>query len=58
MVKTLPSNAEDAGSIPGGGAKIPYALGPKNKTTTTNPEHKNSRSSIVTNTIEFKNGPH
>ena len=32
MVKTSPSNAEDAGSIPGGGAEIPYALGPKNKT--------------------------
>ena len=30
MVKTLPSNAGDAGSIPGGGGKIPCALWPKN----------------------------
>ena len=31
MVKTLPSNAGDAGSVPGWGAKIPYALRPKNQ---------------------------
>ena len=31
MVKTSPSNAEDAGLIPGGEAKIPHALGPKHK---------------------------
>ena len=30
MVKTLPSNVGDAGSIPGGGGKIPCALWPKN----------------------------
>ena len=35
MVKTSPSNAEDAGLIPGGEAKIPHALGSKNKQTTT-----------------------
>ena len=29
MVKTLPSNAGDAGSIPGQGAKIPRASRPK-----------------------------
>ena len=29
MVKTSPSNAGGAGSIPGQGAKIPHALGPK-----------------------------
>ena len=29
MVKTLPSNAGDAGLIPGQGAKITYTLGPK-----------------------------
>ena len=34
MVKTSPSNAEDEGSIPGWGAKIPHALQPKK------PEHK------------------
>ena len=30
-VKTSPSNARGAGSIPGGGAKIPYASWPKNQ---------------------------
>ena len=31
MVKTLPSNAEGAGSIPGWGSKVPHALEPKKK---------------------------
>ena len=31
MVETLPSNTEDAGMIPGWGAKLPYALWPKNQ---------------------------
>ena len=31
MVKTLPSNAGGAGSIPGRGAKIPHASQPKNQ---------------------------
>ena len=31
MVKTSSSNAEGAGSIPGQGAKIPYASRPKNQ---------------------------
>ena len=31
MVKTLPSNAKGAGSIPGRGAKISHALKPKTK---------------------------
>ena len=31
MVKTSPSNAGGAGSIPGWGAKIPHALWPKKK---------------------------
>ena len=30
-VKTSPSNAEGVGSIPGQGARIPHALGPKNQ---------------------------
>ena len=30
VVKTSPSNAEGAGSIPGWGAKIPHASGQKN----------------------------
>ena len=43
-VKTLPSNAGGAGSIPGLGAKIPHVLWPQNK--------KQSRNNIVTNSIE------
>ena len=31
VVKTSPSNAGGAGSIPGWGAKIPHALRPKNQ---------------------------
>ena len=31
VVKTSPSNAVGAGSIPGWGAKIPHASGPKNQ---------------------------
>ena len=34
VVKTLPSNAGGAGSIPGLGAKIPHALRPKNQNIT------------------------
>ena len=47
MVKTSPSNAGDVCSIPGQGAKIPYASQPTEK-----PEHKNNRSKIVTNSIK------
>ena len=32
VIKNSPSNAGDAGSIPGQGAKIPHALWQKNKT--------------------------
>ena len=45
VVKTSPSNAGGAGLIPGRGAKIPHALGPKNQ------KHKN-RNNIVTNSIK------
>ena len=45
MVKTSPSNAGSAGSIPGWGAKIPHASRPKNQ------ETKN-RSNIVTNSVK------
>ena len=31
VVKTLPSNTESMGSIPGQGAKIPYAWKPRNQ---------------------------
>ena len=51
MVKTLPSNAGAAGSIPGEEAKIPRASGQKTK--------MQNRSNIVTNSIKIlKNGPH
>ena len=51
MVKTLPSNAGDVGSIPGRGAKIPHASGPKNQ---------NIKQKQYCNKInkDFKNGPH
>ena len=32
LVKSLPSSAEDTGSIPGWGAKIPHASQPKKQT--------------------------
>ena len=32
VVETSPSNARGAGSIPGQGAEIPHASGPKTKT--------------------------
>ena len=35
MVKNLPSNAGDAGSIPGGGTKSPHAVGQLNTHATT-----------------------
>ena len=35
MVKNLPSNAEDSGSIPGLGTKIPHATGQLNPSATT-----------------------
>ena len=51
MVKTLPSNAGGAGSIPGQGAKIPHALGPKKQ---------NIKQKQYCNKFnkDFKNGPH
>jgi len=53
VAETLPSSAVDIRLIPGGGPKIALPLGQKTKTTNKNPE-KN----IVTNSIDFKNGPH
>ena len=44
VVKTLPSNAEGVGLIPGWGAKIPHALWPKTKTS--------NRNYTVTNSIK------
>ena len=44
MIKILPSNAQDAGSIPGQGAKIPHASRSTNKI--------QNRSSTLTNSIK------
>ena len=42
MVKNLPSNAGDAGSIPGQGTKIPHAVGQlSSHTATTEPARHN-----------------
>ena len=51
MVKTLSSNAEGVGSIPGQGAKIPHASWPKNQ---------NIKQKQYCNKFnkDFKNGPH
>ena len=44
MVKNLPSNAGDAGSIPGRGTKIPHATGQLNPcAATTEPVHSGAR---------------
>ena len=48
MVKTVPSNARAMGSIPGHGAKIPHALGPRN-------QNINNRSNIATSSIKALN---
>ena len=50
VFKTSLSNAEDVGSIPGWGAKIPYALWPKNQ---------NVKQKQYCNKFnkDFKNGP-
>ena len=51
VVKTLPSNAEDEGSIPGQGAKTPHASQKKNQ---------NIKQKQYCNKFNkyFKNGPH
>ena len=51
VVKTLPSNAGDAGLIPGRGAKSPHASGPKNQNI------KQKRYGNKFNK-DFKNDPH
>ena len=50
VVKTLPSNAGGVGSIPGWGAKIPHASGPKNQ----NIKQKQDCNKF---NKDFKNGP-
>ena len=51
VVKTSPSNAGSAGSIPGQGIKIPHASRPK---------HQNIKQKQYCNKFnkDFKNGPH
>ena len=51
MVKTSPSNAGGVGLIPGQGAKIPHASGPKNQ---------NIKQKQYCNKFnkDFNNGPH
>ena len=46
MVKNLPCNAGDTGSIPGRGTKIPYAMGQLSLcATTTEPAHSGAHTS-------------
>ena len=54
MVKTSPSNAGGAGSIPGQRAKIPHASQPKNQ----NIKKKNQKQYCNEFNKDFKNGPH
>ena len=51
MINTLPSNAGGVGLIPGRGAKIPHASGPK---------HQSIKQKQYCNKFskDFKNGPH
>ena len=51
VVKTSPSNAGGEGSIPGWGAKIPHALGPKN-------QHIKQKQYCNKFNKDFKNVPH
>ena len=51
VVKTLPSNAVGAGSIPGWGAKNPHTLWPKN-------QHIKQKQYCNKLNKDFKNGPH
>ena len=53
VVKTSPSNAGGAGSIPGWGAKIPHVSGPKKP-------KQNIKQKQYCNQFnkDFKNGPH
>ena len=48
MVKNLPCNTRDAGSIPGQGMKISHAVRQLNlRATTRDPVHHNKRSRII-----------
>ena len=49
MVKTLPSNAGDAGSFPEWGAEIPYASWPKEQNIKNRSKKKKPRINTATN---------
>ena len=46
MVKNPPSNAGDVGSMPGGGTKIPHAVGQLSPCATTTEPHATTRESL------------
>ena len=46
MVKNLPSNVEDAGSIPGPGTKISYAMGQLSPRTTMKSLHTTKKDPV------------
>ena len=58
MVKTLPSSAEGAGSIPGRGAKIPNALEPESQSIKQkqycNKFNKDVKKTVLNATLYFK----
>ena len=59
MVKNLPSNAGDVGSIPGRGTKILHAPGQlRPGTTTTEPAHLSERASVLQTTEPTCPGAH
>ena len=59
MVKNLPSNAADTGSIPGRGTKIPHATGQLSpRATTTELVHLNERSRMPQTTEPMCPGAH
>ena len=59
LVKNLPSNAGEVGSIPGWGTKIPYAAGELSlHTTTTEFAHLSERARVPQTTDSKCSGPH
>ena len=57
VVKNLPSNAGDVGSIPGRGTKIPHAVGQLSLcTTTTEPTRLNQRARVPQTTEPTRSG--
>ena len=53
VVKSLPCNAGDTGSVPGPGTKIPHAEGPLSPSATARePAHHNKRSCMRAKAVE------